>query len=291
MMETFKFQFTNSVSYLTIKPLPSIKDLIFEEARKPKEEKNQPTKFQLPLYKRIMDILIAGSALLVASPIFIIVSILLKIESKAPVFYKSNRVGMGYKIFGLLKFRSMLPGSDAKIDSMASLNQYQKEKEAIDKIACKQCTKSGKECKVARLYIGGEEVCENQYWYEKRMKAIFQKFDNDPRVTKLGKFIRKTSIDELPQLINVLVGDMSIIGNRPLPLYEAEKLTTNKAAERFLAPAGISGLWQVTKRGKSDMSEEERIKLDIEYARNYSLSMDLKIIFMTIPALFQTSNA
>lgn len=290
-METFKFEFTNSVSYLTIKPLPSVKDLIFEEARQPKEEKNQPTKFQLPLYKRIMDILIAGSALLFASPIFIIVSILLKIESKAPVFYKSNRVGMGYKIFGLLKFRSMVPGSDAKIDSMASLNQYQKEKEAVDKIACKQCTKSGKACQVARLYIGGEEVCENQYWYEKRMKAIFQKFDNDPRVTKLGKFIRKTSIDELPQLINVLIGDMSIIGNRPLPLYEAEKLTTNVAAERFLAPAGISGLWQVTKRGKSDMSEEERIKLDIEYARNYSLSMDLKIIFMTVPALFQTSNA
>jgi lipopolysaccharide/colanic/teichoic acid biosynthesis glycosyltransferase len=198
---------------------------------------------------------------------------------------------MGYKIFDLLKFRSMVPGSDNKIDAMASLNQYQKEKEAIDLNACHQCASKGKECTVARLYIGGKEVCENQYWHEKKMKAIFQKFDNDPRVTNLGKFIRKTSIDELPQLINVLRGDMSIIGNRPLPLYEAEKLTTNTAAERFLAPAGISGLWQVTKRGKSNMSEEERIALDIEYARNYSLGMDLKIIFMTVPALFQTSNA
>ncbi|MBY0425269.1 MAG: sugar transferase [Cytophagales bacterium] len=290
-METLNISYKNQATRITSIPLPSVKDLILEEARSLRNEKptNEPTK--LPVYKRTMDILVAGTALLLASPIFIIVAILLKLESRAPIFYKSQRVGMGYKIFGLLKFRSMVPGADKKIDSMASLNQYQKEKEAIDKIACKQCILTGKECKVARLYIGGEEVCENQYWYEKRMKAIFQKFDNDPRVTNLGKFIRKTSIDELPQLINVLMGDMSIIGNRPLPLYEAEKLTTNTSAERFLAPAGISGLWQVTKRGKSDMSEEERIKLDIEYARNYSLKMDLKIIFMTIPALFQTSNA
>ncbi|MFX4489871.1 sugar transferase, partial [Acinetobacter baumannii] len=91
-----------------------------------------------------------------------------------------------------------------------------------------------------------------------------------PRITKVGKFIRNTSIDELPQLWNVIIGDMSIVGNRPLPLYEAEKLTTDKYAMRFMAPAGITGLWQVEKRGKGEMSEEERLMLDNKYAENHS---------------------
>ena len=103
-------------------------------------------------------------------------------------------------------------------------------------------------------------------------------------------FIRKTSIDELPQLFNVLRGDMSIVGNRPLPLYEAEKLTTDEFAERFNAPAGITGLWQVTKRGQANMSELERINLDIDYARKLSLSGDIKILLKTLPAMYQKEN-
>mgnify|MGYP000082494397 CR=1 FL=1 len=86
----------------------------------------------------------------------------------------------------------------------------------------------------------------------------------------IGKIIRKTSIDELPQLINVLRGEMSIVGNRPLPLYEAEKLTCDDWAKRFMAPAGLTGLWQVDKRGKDNLSAEERIRLDMNYADNYS---------------------
>jgi lipopolysaccharide/colanic/teichoic acid biosynthesis glycosyltransferase len=103
--------------------------------------------------------------------------------------------------------------------------------------------------------------------------------------------LRNTSIDELPQLFNVLIGDMSLVGNRPLPLYEAEKLTNDQSAARFLAPAGITGLWQVSKRGsKGGMSADERKALDVQYARNYSLKSDLTILLKTVPALFQQEN-
>ena len=116
------------------------------------------------------------------------------------------------------------------------------------------------------------------------------KFEKDPRVTRVGRFLRKTSIDEIPQLINVLRGDMSLVGNRPLPLYEAEQLTRDNTVQRFDAPAGITGLWQVTKRGKANMSTEERIALDNQYAEDHSFMMDMKIILKTFPALLQSEK-
>ena len=122
--------------------------------------------------------------------------------------------------------------------------------------------------------------------YQKNMKL-----QNDPRVTRVGKFLRKTSLDELPQLINVLLGDMSLVGNRPLPLYEAATLTTDEWAKRFLAPAGITGLWQIKKRGNKDMSVEERINLDIYYANKYNFAYDLWIMANTPTALIQKTNA
>ena len=118
-------------------------------------------------------------------------------------------------------------------------------------------------------------------------KSIYIKIANDPRVTKVGKFLRNTSLDELPQIYNILIGDMSFVGNRPLPLYEAEQLTSNQWSMRFLGPAGLTGLWQVSKRGKKDMSELERKELDNQYAAQYSFWLDLKIILSTIPALIQ----
>ncbi|MDQ3292491.1 MAG: sugar transferase, partial [Bacteroidota bacterium] len=152
---------------------------------------------------------------------------------------------------------------------------------------------AGTMCQNQLIDKHGKPICEIQYKVAKQAEsgAAFIKIANDPRITRIGMFLRNTSLDELPQLFNVLRGDMSIVGNRPLPLYEAEKITTDQFAARFIAPAGITGLWQVSKRGKGgNMSEEERKQLDIEYAKNVSLKKDLQIILKTFPALFQKEN-
>lgn len=130
----------------------------------------------------------------------------------------------------------------------------------------------------------------NQYDAGAGKGPVFIKVNHDPRVTKIGAFLRNTSIDELPQLINVLKGNMSLVGNRPLPLYEASTLTTDQWVERFLAPAGITGLWQVTKRGKKEMSVDERISLDIDYAHKSSFLYDLSILWNTPFALVQKED-
>lgn len=205
-------------------------------------------RYTLPLYKRAFDVIASGSALLVLSPLFLVVAACVLIESRGPAIYKSKRVGTGYKIFDFYKFRSMRTGADKEMALLSSLNQYTD-------------TEKG--------------------------KSAFIKLKDDPRITRIGKFIRKTSIDELPQLFNVLIGDMSMVGNRPLPLYEAEMLTSNEWTTRFLGPAGLTGLWQISKRGKADMSERERKKLDNFYASNYSFWLDLKILLKTFPALLQ----
>ncbi|MCS2606939.1 sugar transferase [Parabacteroides distasonis] len=107
----------------------------------------------------------------------------------------------------------------------------------------------------------------------------------------MGHIIRKYSIDELPQLFNILNGDMSIVGNRPLPVYEAELLTSDEYIQRFMAPAGLTGLWQVEKRGNSgSMSAEERKQLDIKYAHTFSFWLDIKIIFKTFTAFVQKED-
>lgn len=126
----------------------------------------------------------------------------------------------------------------------------------------------------------------NQYGHDRTFTKIY----NDPRVTRVGRFIRKYSIDELPQLWNVVRGDMSLVGNRPLPLYEAEHLTREGHTLRFMAPAGITGLWQVSKRGKSNMSTEERIALDMSYAENADTWIDLRILLRTLTAFVQHEN-
>jgi lipopolysaccharide/colanic/teichoic acid biosynthesis glycosyltransferase len=202
------------------------------------------------LIKRGVDILLASLAIILLAPFFIIIAIAIKLESRGPVFYNAPRAGRCFKIFKFYKFRTMVNNADKKIEALAHMNQYD-----------------------------GNEAGPK-----------FFKIVNDPRVTRLGKFLRNSSLDELPQLFNVIKGDMSIVGNRPLPLYEAETLTTDEFMERFNAPAGITGLWQVKKRGNKDMSVEERINLDISYARNTSWLMDVGIIARTPMALFQKSN-
>lgn len=245
----------------------------------------------IPFWKRFIDVASTSLALFLLSPILAVICILIKLDSKGPVVYKSRRVGAGYKVFEIYKFRTMRTDADQMIKNMGSLNMYTKQiSEKKVEGLCDECPLVGS-CQ-QQLFLDGEVVCEKNYLTQKKEKVAFMKFQNDPRITNLGVFLRNSSIDELPQLFNIFKGDMSLIGNRPLPLYEAEKLTTDKYIERFAGPGGLTGLWQVTKRGKGkqEMTEEERIELDIEYARNFCFKYDMKIFFMTFPALFQSEN-
>ena len=260
----------------------------------------QDVKYAMPLSKRIFDLLVAISALIVLSPILLLIVLAIRLESKGKVYYISKRVGR--EPFDFYKLRSMRVGADKELNKLAKdKNQYATasvQSEIDFSKPCPVCAKliEEKSCSPI-LHIGPHKICD--YWYntQKRevakTKSAFIKIVDDPRITKVGKFIRNTSIDELPQLINVIKGDMSIVGNRPLPVYEAELLTRGLMSKRFLAPAGITGLWQVELRGKGGvMSEDERMRLDNEYAdhfigNNYSFWYDLKLILRTVPALFQ----
>lgn len=243
------------------------------------------------IIKRAIDICFSSVFLILASPLLLLTTIAIRIESKGPILYRSKRVGSNYKIFDLLKFRTMIPGADKNIGSMTHLNLYAEGPSMEIPERCPDCERLEKSCS-PMMYADNQQFCENFYFFLKDMEkqGIFFKAKNDPRISRVGRFLRNSSIDELPQMINILRGDMSLVGNRPLPLYEAEKLTTDARAFRFLAPAGLTGLWQVTKRGKKDMSEEERIVLDNNYALNHSILLDVKIIMKTIPAMLQSEN-
>ncbi len=252
------------------------------------------TQYKTPFLKRSFDVIFSSCALLALSPVLLVVMLCMKLESRGAVFYYSLRVGTGYRIFKFYKFRSMYVNADKRLKELQHLNQYNNEKvteELPGMELCAECKAVGKKCR-NQLHADENIWCEKQYLTSRKQQSgsAFFKLKNDPRITKVGAFIRNTSIDELPQLWNVLKGDMSIVGNRPLPLYEAEKLTADKYALRFLAPAGITGLWQVEKRGKGEMSEEERLMLDNVYAEKHSFWYDIKLILKTIPALFQKEN-
>lgn len=249
--------------------------------------------YRIPFFKRMFDIIFSLAGLLMLSPVFLIVILLLKLESKGSLFYYSLRVGTSYKIFRFYKFRTMHVNADRQLTGLKHLNQYNTTTETPEAVAgslCGDCRKEGVVCK-EQVYINDTSWCEKKYLEVKSKNgAAFLKIRADARITALGRVLRNTSLDELPQLWNVLRGDMSIVGNRPLPLYEAEKLTTDKYAMRFIAPAGMTGLWQVKNRGKSTMSEEERLLLDNSYAKDNSFWKDLSIIFRTFPAMFQKEN-
>lgn len=258
-------------------------------------------RFKIPLWKRLFDIFFSAIGIIVLSPIFIITAIAIKLESKGPVLFKSKRVGTNYAIFDFLKFRSMYVDADKQLKDLSkSQNQYAVHDEpanTMDNIPDMMDDTLGAEMLISDdevMLVGDDFVVSEEDFNKKKNEEIqnaFVKIENDPRVTKVGAFIRKYSIDELPQLINILRGDMSIVGNRPLPLYEAELLTADDCIDRFMAPAGLTGLWQVEERGKGGaMSAEERKQLDIKYGQTYNFSLDMKIIFRTLTAFVQKDN-
>ena len=264
----------------------------YQELPPPATDAVSDKEFRFPLSKRVFDICVSSVLLLLLSPLFLLVALAIKLESAGPVFYYSLRVGTGYQIFKFWKFRSMRQDADQLVSQLKHLNHYGSDEE-LETTEISDPDEFSQYMESQGVLIGDDQLVDEQVFDEHQQKEnrnSFVKIPNDPRITRVGKFIRKTSIDELPQLVNVLVGDMSLVGNRPLPLYEAEKLTSDDAALRFLAPAGITGLWQVTERGKRDTSEESRKRLDIEYALNYSFWLDMKILLKTPLALFQQED-
>jgi lipopolysaccharide/colanic/teichoic acid biosynthesis glycosyltransferase len=250
--------------------------------------------FTMPLWKRSIDVAVSLTALLLASPIMILAAIFIKLDSKGPILYKSVRIGANYKEISMYKFRTMKVQADKLISQMSDQNIYAKrpvQEVADEDTRCDDCKLKGVLCQQP-LFDKDKAICEKVYQAKLDDNAKFMKFRNDPRITRLGGFLRNSSIDELPQLFNIFFGDMSLVGNRPLPPYEAEQLTTSQAAERFAGPAGLTGLWQVKKRakGKGPVSDEERIALDIEYARTFSFKTDMYIIWNTIFSVWQKEN-
>jgi lipopolysaccharide/colanic/teichoic acid biosynthesis glycosyltransferase len=229
-----------------------VKERINKEQKPVSEDltgiQNSPALFS----KRIFDIVISAVLMIALSPVFLLVMLAVKLESRGPIFYVSKRAGRGYNIFNFYKFRTMVAEANDKITDFSHLNLYNPLKE------------NG---------------------------PVFIKIDNDPRITRIGAFLRKCSLDELPQLWNVFIGDMSLVGNRPLPLYEAATLTTDEWAKRFMAPAGMTGLWQIRKKRQNKMTAEERISLDINYADNSNFLFDLWIMANTPSAVIQRTNA
>ena len=272
------------------------------------QPKYRMLRFKIPLWKRVFDVFFAIIVLILTSPIFILTAIAIRLESKGPVIFKSKRVGANYTIFNFLKFRSMYQDAEERLKEVAKEagNQYAEMSKKAEKtpmsmpdfgMGGNMMISDDTDMMIAddEVMLVGDDfvISETDYSKEKKeeINNAFVKIENDPRVTKVGKFIRKFSIDELPQLFNILKGDMSVVGNRPLPLYEAEKLTIDTSIDRFMAPAGLTGLWQVEERGKGGMmSAEERKQLDIKYGQTYNFWLDMKILFRTFFAFVQKEN-
>ncbi len=196
------------------------------------------------ILKRFIDIIIGTIGLIVCIPIFIIIGIAIKIDSKGPVFFKHKRIGKHGKKLEIYKFRTMIENAE---EAMKNFTEEQK-----------------------------KEFAENF------------KLENDPRVTRVGKILRKTSLDELPQIINILKGEMSIIGPRPVVKSELEKYGSNQ--DKFLSVApGLTGYWAAN--GRSDVSYEERMALELYYVNNRSLFLDMKIFFKTIGSVLKGRGA
>ncbi|MEK7857316.1 MAG: sugar transferase [Acidobacteriota bacterium] len=205
--------------------------------------------------KRGSDIVISMIAIILLAPIWIVVSILIKLDSKGPVLFRQERVGMDGRIFLCYKFRTMAAGADE------SLHREAYQKNIVGE---------------AEANTGDEE------------KPVFGKVKDDPRVTNFGRRLRRSSFDELPQLLNVLTGDMSVVGPRPPIPYEVEEYDIWHRKRLDMRP-GITGLWQVS--GRNRLTFDEMVRIDLFYIENWSLWLDLKIIMLTLPAVLRGDGA
>jgi exopolysaccharide biosynthesis polyprenyl glycosylphosphotransferase len=204
--------------------------------------------------KRCIDVVGSLAAILLFSPVYAVIAILIKCTSKGPILFRQTRVGQYGKKFTFLKFRSMRTNNDATIH-----------KEYVTKFIAGKGEKQE----------GGEG-------------AVF-KLTNDPRVTAIGRFIRRTSLDELPQFFNVLIGDMSLVGPRPPVPYEFEVYDVWHRTRVFEVRPGITGLWQVNGRSKTNF--DDMVRLDLQYARTWTVWMDIKILAKTPKAVFGGEGA
>jgi exopolysaccharide biosynthesis polyprenyl glycosylphosphotransferase len=196
------------------------------------------------LLKRTFDIVVATLAIVVLSPLWLLLSLLIKLDSRGPVFYTQERVGMDGRLFLLYKFRTMIADADPELH-----REYQ------------------------RAFIAGRAEAN----LGNAAKPTYKLFA-DPRITRVGKFLRRTSLDEVPQLFNVLMGDMSVVGPRPPIPYEVEAYELWHRKRLDMKP-GLTGLWQVS--GRNRLPFEEMVRLDLFYIENWSLLLDLKIILRT----------
>lgn len=201
----------------------------------------------LPL-KRAFDIAFSVFALLVFFPLFLGLSILIRVTSRGPAIYAHERVGRGGKLFRCFKFRSMYADSDERLKELLQNNNEMKEE-----------------------------------WERSH------KLKNDPRITPIGKFIRKTSLDEFPQFLNVLKGDLSVVGPRPVVRAEVNKHLKEKAPKILSVRPGLTGIWQVS--GRSNTTYAERINMDETYIDSHNLWLDIKLIAKTVPAMISKRGA
>ena len=195
-------------------------------------------------FKRSFDIISASIGILFLLPLFIVLAILVKLDSKGPIFFSHKRIGKNGKIIGIYKFRSMVSNS--------------------------------------------EEIFKN---FTEEQKKEFEKnfkLDDDPRITKIGGFLRKTSLDELPQLLNIIKGDMSVVGPRPIVRAEVEKYGVC-ADKLFSVKPGLTGFWQAN--GRSDTTYEERVQMDMYYIDNRSFLLDIRIILKTVISVIRKEGA
>ncbi|MGD9562120.1 MAG: sugar transferase [Pyrinomonadaceae bacterium] len=205
--------------------------------------------------KRVSDVVISGVAIVLLTPVWLVIAIMIKLDSKGAVLFRQERVGMDGRIFLCYKFRTMSADADERLHRVAYQNN-------ID----------GKENANA-----GDEI-----------EPVFGKVKDDPRLTRFGRRLRRSSFDELPQLLNVLKGDMSIVGPRPPIPYEVEAYDLWHRKRLDMKP-GITGLWQVS--GRSRLTFEEMVRIDLFYIENWSLWLDLKIIMLTLPAMWNADGA